>query len=169
MAWTAPVTVAPGDAILASLWNEQVRDNLIAIRSVITNVQIGEGTKAGNITVTAGTESTVASVSITPSSASSKILILGVVPAQCVAGASNRLIRTSLKEGATLIRNAEAGSTTTSGIVTTITQFALESPNTTSALTYNLTVTRGSSNTGDILVFDLGTLFPAILAVEIAV
>ena len=28
MAFTTPVTVDPGDAILASLWNEQVRDNL---------------------------------------------------------------------------------------------------------------------------------------------
>lgn len=27
MAWTTPTTVNPGDAILSSLWNEQVRDN----------------------------------------------------------------------------------------------------------------------------------------------
>lgn len=29
MAWTTPTTVNPGDAILASLWNTQVKDNLI--------------------------------------------------------------------------------------------------------------------------------------------
>lgn len=29
MAWTTPTTVNPGDAILASLWNTQVKDNLL--------------------------------------------------------------------------------------------------------------------------------------------
>jgi hypothetical protein len=31
MGWTAPSTVAAGDAILASLWNEQVRDNMSSL------------------------------------------------------------------------------------------------------------------------------------------
>lgn len=31
MAWTTPTTVNPGDAILASLWNTQVRDNLLEL------------------------------------------------------------------------------------------------------------------------------------------
>lgn len=31
MAWTTPTTVNPGDAILASLWNTQVKDNLLEL------------------------------------------------------------------------------------------------------------------------------------------
>ena len=34
MAWTTPTTVNPGDAILASLWNTQVRDNLQIINAL---------------------------------------------------------------------------------------------------------------------------------------
>lgn len=33
MPWTTPTTVNPGDAILASLWNTQVKDNLLEFAS----------------------------------------------------------------------------------------------------------------------------------------
>ena len=54
MAWTTPTTVNPGDAILASLWNTQVKDNLLELAPfsaawtsftpTLTNVTAGNGT-----------------------------------------------------------------------------------------------------------------------------
>lgn len=60
MAWTTPTTQNPGDAILASLWNTQVKDNLLEFDDLftsdwtswntytLTNVNLGStGTKTG--------------------------------------------------------------------------------------------------------------------------
>lgn len=54
MAWTTPTTVNPGDAILASLWNTQVKDNLLELAPffadwtsftpTLTNMSAGNGT-----------------------------------------------------------------------------------------------------------------------------
>lgn len=77
MAWTTPGTATAGDVLTAAYWNVNVRDNMNALNSVVTNVQ--------STTVTAITASTTSAsladitgltTTITPSSATSRVLVL---------------------------------------------------------------------------------------------
>lgn len=82
MAWTTPVTVAPGDAILSSLWNEQVRDNSAAIRDAQVNVVGRINTSTATQSVAAGSSWVIpwdGSTTVLPfatSAASSKVLLI---------------------------------------------------------------------------------------------
>jgi hypothetical protein len=78
MSFTTPVTVNPGDAILSSLWNEQVRDNSLAIRDAQVNAVrvIQKAVVSTTVAANALTgDISGLSISITPSTATSRILL----------------------------------------------------------------------------------------------
>ena len=82
MTWTTPSTVVAGSTELtASLWNEQVRDNTNAIRDAQINVQQTQVDTATTISYTHPTPAALTglSVSITPTSSDSDILIFAYV------------------------------------------------------------------------------------------
>lgn len=78
MAWTTPGTATAGEVLTAAFWNTQVRDNLLAL------INIKSTTVDTTVTIGAGAadtwyDFTGLAVTITPSSATSKILLLGMV------------------------------------------------------------------------------------------
>jgi hypothetical protein len=83
MAFTTPGTAVAGSVLTSAFWNTNVRENTNAIRAAQVNVLsatmtgIQNTTSAAFVDITDGT--TPLSVTITPSSATSKILILASV------------------------------------------------------------------------------------------
>ena len=160
MAWTTPVTVNAGDAILASLWNEQVRDNLANLRA-LANVQQKVITAAFTQTVSAtyadisdGGSNTM-SVSITPTAATSKILICSyftAMPNAAVAEIYYRLARggTGILVGDAVGNRVQSTGHNNPDSATAdskISPVFLDSPNTTSAVTYSVQARTTSSTT----------------------
>lgn len=145
MAWTTPGTAVAGDVLTAAFWNLNVRDNLNAIYTAGTNVVMGTDSTPTSIASTTLTDIGL-SVSITPSSATSKILIWTYVPAQTFRTdvANNGGI--ALVRNSTVIANtlgfqigitagSTSGLTATRGVASIV---YLDSPATTSAITYKI-------------------------------
>jgi hypothetical protein len=145
MAWTTPGTAVAGDVLTAAFWNLNVRDNLNAIYTAGTNVVMGTDSTATSITSTTLTD-TGLSVAITPSSATSKILIWTYVPFQSfrTSDANNAgiaLVRNSTVIASTTGQQVGTVGGTTGGFtaVRSIGNIVyLDSPATTSAITYKV-------------------------------
>jgi len=76
MAFTTPGTAVAGEVLTAAFWNTQVRDNLSHIYGGVKNSVVTNVTAATfNTSSTSFTNITNLSVTITPSSSSSKILV----------------------------------------------------------------------------------------------
>ncbi len=158
MAYTAPSTAATGGAITAALWNSDVRDNVADIQARVlaaraAQVNVVMGTDSTSTTIASTTLTDVGlSVSITPSSASSKVLVWAWVPMQSFRETDANNSGLALLRGSTVI-----GSTTgehigsTGGTVAGLTAVRgvwsivyLDSPSTASAVTYKI---QGKVNT----------------------
>lgn len=145
MAWTTPGTAVAGDVLTAAFWNLNVRDNLNAIYTAGTNVVMGTDSTATSIASTTLTD-TGLSVAITPSSATSKILIWTYVPLQSFR------VDTANNAGIALVRNSTVIANTggvqvgmTGGSVAGLTAVRsvanivyLDSPATSSSITYKI-------------------------------
>jgi len=161
MAYVTPGTVAAGDVATAAAWNV-ITNDVIDTRAVLANVKSTSLTTTTTTTVTtAGTFYDISglSVSITPTSATSKIMIFAQVSAAVGTDAvvSFRLVRDSTaigvgtgSMGSRIPASAGAyfGATAQSS---TLSQWQnpmqfLDSPATTSAITYKIqTSTSGSA------------------------
>ena len=183
MAFTTPGTAVAGDVLTASFWNLQVRDNfsdiqtrVIAARASQVNVVMGTDSTATTIASTTLTD-TGLSVAITPSSATSKILLMAWIPGQSfLTGDENH-------GGCALLRNSTVLTTTdgrlqghtggTTGGFTALRTVQsimyLDSPATTSAITYKIQgrvyTTAGSAT----YITQFGNQTSAIIAMEILV
>lgn len=153
MAWTTPGTAVAGDVLTAAFWNEQVRDNSLAIRTAQINIQSTAKTDTFTMASTTFTDVTGLSVTITPSASTSKILVLINLQMGTQVGVTNCFAR--LVRGATTIAVGDAAG---SRIPTTIfgpasaanpmgSMAFLDSPATTSATTYKVQIRAQSANT----------------------
>lgn len=164
MAYVAPATVSAGDAVTAASYNILTND-VIDTRAVLANLKSTSLTTTTTTTVTTGGtfyDISGLSVSITPTSASSKIMIWAQVSVGL--GADNivafRLVRdsTAIGVGTSVSARipASAGSYYGTAVMATVSsqwqspmQF-LDSPATTSATTYKIQV---SSNTNGQIIY----------------
>lgn len=158
MAYTAPSTAATGGAVTAVLWNSDVRDNVADIQARVlaaraAQVNVVMGTDSTSTTIASTTLSdTGLQVTITPSSASSKVLIWAWVPMQSFRETDTNNAGLALLRGATVISNtAGAHIGSTGGTVAGLTAVRgvwsiayLDSPATASAVTYKI---QGKVNT----------------------
>ena len=151
MAWTTPATASAGStALTAAFWNEQVRDNLDNLRA-LANVQSAFKEDSFQVTtnVTTFTDVTGLSVSITPTAATSKVLIVAYVSMSAASTVCYLMAR--LMRGSTAIAvpvtsagsfPATVGATIPSGtsneLQFTMPMIYMDSPNTTSATTYKV-------------------------------
>ena len=99
-----------------------------------------------DVTTSGGSENEVIDATITPASASNKILVVGFVLLDIdnngSAYADVKLYRGS--SSGTEIQRAIAGNSTATNIVHAVTPWMIDSPNTTSAQEYTITISRGS-------------------------
>ncbi len=152
MAWTTPNTVAAGDALTASMYNTYVRDNLNALGSAVFNVQSAAKTDTFTMASTTFADVTGLSVAITPSAATSKVLVHVSMMMGAVSGVTNVFAR--LVRGATTIAVGDvAGSRipiTVFGAASAANPMGgmvfLDSPGTTSATTYKIQIRAQSAN-----------------------
>lgn len=148
MAWTTPGTAVAGAVLEADFWNSNVRDGLNAIRDAQINVQQTVLTSAATQAVT-GTLANISglTVSITPSSATSKVLFIGDVALGQDPGFGFNVFVLA-RDGTAIYRGDAAGTrqrASGSGLsVTTPTASQivcfLDSPATTSSVTYTMQV-----------------------------
>jgi len=107
MAWTTPGTATAGSVLTAAFWNEQVRDNFAATRAAQINVQSSNtSTKSSTTSATYATISGL-SAAITPSSASSKVLVLATLTIGCSARSGSFAFQ--ILRGATAVGNSDDG------------------------------------------------------------
>ena len=149
MAFTTPGTAVAGDVLTASFWNSNVRDNINDLRTTDANVQqvtktdtfSTSSTTFGDITGQGGTGTF--QVSITPSSATSKILVIGFL--SLGGDTNNTPISARVLRGATAIFVGDAAGARVLGMFqhalsqsynTPATIAFLDSPATTSSTTY---------------------------------
>jgi hypothetical protein len=156
MAWTTPGTAVAGEVLTAAFWNEQVRDNMAVLRA-LANVKQTVKTDTFSTNATSFTDVTGLSVTITPTSSTSKIMVIADIALSAdVTGygvysiivrnsteiyigdaAGNREQALSRIEGN--ISNQAYSTIRTNGIY-------LDSPATTSAVTYKLQVKSSSAS-----------------------
>jgi len=144
MAWTTPGTAVAGDVLTAAFWNANVRDNMNDIRTTNANVQQTTLTTKPSTTSSTNVDITSFSVSITPSSTSSKVLIFVAANFGTSAADVNAFIR--LLRNSTAIHTSDDDATywlrslSASGNVLNFPNafVYLDSPSTTSATTYKL-------------------------------
>lgn len=152
MAWTTPGTAIAGDVLTASFWNLQVRDNLsdlqtrvVAARASQVNVVMGTDSTTTSIASTTLTD-TGLSVSITPSSSTSKVLIWVYLPFQSFRSTDANNAGIALVRNSTVIASTNgtqvgstgatvAGLTAVRGVGSIV---YLDSPATASAITYKV-------------------------------
>ena len=105
-----------------------------------------------DVTTSGGSENEVIDATITPASASNKILVVGFVLLDIdnngSAYADVKLYRGS--SSGTEIQRAIAGNSTATNIVHAVTPWMIDSPNTTSAQEYTITISRGSGTTSQV-------------------
>jgi hypothetical protein len=105
-----------------------------------------------DVTTSGGSENEVIDATITPASASNKILVMGFVLLDIdnsgSAYADVKLYRGS--SSGTEIQRAIAGNSTAANIVHAVTPWMVDSPNTTSAQEYTITISRGSGTTSQV-------------------
>ena len=159
MAYVTPGTVAAGDVATAAAWNVLTND-VIDTRAVLANLKSTSLTTTASITVTTGgtfVDITGLSVSITPTSNTSKIMIFAQVSASL--GADNilalRLVRDSTAIGvgtSVSSRVAASGGAYfgTAVMSSSSTQWQnpmqfLDSPATTASTTYKIQVTSNAN------------------------
>jgi len=148
MAWTTPGTAVAGNVLTAALWNSDVRDNSAAIRASQINVQSTTKTDVFTSTSTSLVDITGLSVTITPSSATSKVLVLVSLSIIATSSGGNYMQRGAILRGSTVIGGGAPSSLRPAGsfasLVNTAYGFApfamthLDSPATTSATTYKV-------------------------------
>jgi hypothetical protein len=145
MAFTTPGTALPSAVLTSAFWNTNVRDNTDAIRAAQINVK--STTKVDTFTTTSATpvDITGASVTITPSSATSLVLVMF---STVVSGSEGDTKAFILLRGATNIGGGTAAGSRLSAIAAAPVNAAntrqpvaatfLDNPATTSAVTYKV-------------------------------
>lgn len=147
MAWVTPTNVATGDVLTASTWNQAVVENTSVVRNAQINVKstIKTDSIAATVTTTFATV-TGMTVTITPSSATSKVLLIASFTCVNNDGVSEFYYRL-VRDSTAISVGDSAGSrvqTTVVGLDNNSTKFpmtavaVLDSPATTSAVTYAL-------------------------------
>jgi hypothetical protein len=145
MAWTTPGTAVAGDVLTAAFWNLNVRDNLNAIYTSGTNVVMGTDSTTTTIASTTLTDIGL-SVAITPTSATSKVLVWCFVPFQSFRSTDANNAGISVLRNSTVLNSTTgvqvgttggtiAGLTAARGVVSVV---YLDSPATTSSITYKV-------------------------------
>jgi len=146
MAFTTPGTAVAGEVLTAAFWNEQVRDNALAIRQAQVNVQSTVKTDTFTMATATFTDVPGLSVNITPSSESSKILVIVHALTGAQSGVTNlfgRLVRNSTTIGVGEGAGSRAQTTVfgaAPGTTPMVSMTLLDSPNTTSTVTYKLQI-----------------------------
>ncbi len=123
-----------------------------AVQPAGSILQVIESTSSTTVTTSGGTESDLLTLSITPSSASNKVLVFINIDIQANptsnAKAWVRLYRGT--SSGTLIRTLKDGSEANEIASLSLSGQKLDSPNTTSAQTYTLTLARLSGGTNTV-------------------
>ena len=168
MAWTTPGTAVAGEVLTAAFWNEQVRDNLDAIRAAQVNVV--QGTATANTTVNNNVFADIGlSVTITPTFATSKILITARIRTDKSSGNVDNGPELKLVRNSTDIYIAVGSYTGTTLRLAVGDSFVyLDSPNTTSAITYKVQL-RNTINAAGVSVLATATSPAVLIAQEIPV
>ena len=149
MAWTTPGTAVAGDVLTAARWNSDVRDNTTAVRAAQVNVKSSTVTNITTSTSTTSfTDITGLSVTITPSSATSLILVSFNIYVSSSTGqdAWLQVLRgaTAVGSGTGATNNSigmygsSAWGTSPGNTMVCLSNSYLDSPATTSATTYKL-------------------------------
>lgn len=158
MPWTTPGTAVAGDVLTAAFWNSNVRDNLNTLRA-LANVNQTALTNAFTQTITTTyADVTGFSVSITPTAATSKVMIFTYFTATPDAATMEfffRLARngTGIFVGDTASNRVRAtGHNNDSGAASDskISPIYLDSPATTSSVTYSV---QARSNNGNATLY----------------
>ena len=155
MAWTTPGTAVAGDVLTAAFWNLQVRDNLATLRA-LANVQSAfkEDVFTSSAPHISYQDVTGLSVTITPTSSTSKILIfVSANSSTSGTGSNHQLIQIMRGSTAIAIPTTSVGSFPSTMAFTQSAQadtsqiayMYLDSPATTSATTYKIQA-RSSTN-----------------------
>jgi len=123
-----------------------------AVQPAGSILQVIESTSSTTVTTSGGTESDLLTLSITPSSASNKVLVFINIDIQANPS-SNAKAWVRLYRGTssgTLIRTLKDGSEANEIASLSLSGQKLDSPNTTSAQTYTLTLARLSGGTNTV-------------------
>lgn len=175
MAWTTPGTAVAGDVLTAARWNSDVRDNMNNLRA-LTNVVSGTTTTSTSISGTTFTDTTI-TASITPTSTTSKVLVSIVASFALVrvssypAGAYFKLLR-----GATALITDGGAQGSMRLMASNPLQLQLhqrqciqwlDSPSSTSALTYKLQASTEDANST--ITFQNNSVVSTIILQEIPV
>jgi len=125
---------------------------LTSTSSVGKVLQVVESTSSTTVTTSGGTASDLLTISITPSSSSNKVFLFANAVVQATpstnAKAWIRLYRGT--SSGTLIQELKSGSAAASILSLTMNGNKLDSPNTTSAQTYTMTLARLSGGTNTV-------------------
>jgi hypothetical protein len=157
MAWTTPGTAVAGEVLTAAFWNEQVRDNLANLRA-LANIQVATVTTPvtlSSVSTDVFYDATGLSVTITPTSASSKIRIMVDLSVSLAGGADARAYFRVLRDstpvgvGTSTGNRAAANKNFYEGIATIENSLCwnlIDTPGTTSATTYKVQYAKGSTS-----------------------
>lgn len=157
MAWANPTTVNTGDVLQASTWNQDVVANTQALYNGIKNATGAVVTAP--VTLTSAVVDTLyditgLSVSITPTSASSKILIFVDLSLSIAGGADSRIAFSLIRDSTSVGSGAASGNrlgrarSWYQGLTTaenTVSWVHLDSPATTSAVTYKVQFSKSNT------------------------
>jgi hypothetical protein len=159
VAWTSPKTWSFGEILTSTDMNTYVRDNTQELfdRSVGIGSNVVSVAKVDTFTTTSATPVTITGMAatITPTSASSKVLVIFQLSAALTN--TTGYVELNLRRGSTKIFQSTGGSilngtwtgrhgaiTDTANASLTSTYVFLDSPSTTSATTYDVQVNTGS-------------------------
>ena len=146
MAFTTPGTAVAGEVLTAAFWNEQVRDNLANLRA-LANVQSTTITTTKSVTGTTFVDIADMTVTITPTSTASKIMVFASLHFGC-SSASDFVLAKIVRDSTDIFIGDAAGSRTRTstafmGQATTTTMDSsclihLDAPNKATATTYKI-------------------------------
>ena len=156
MAWTTPGTAVAGAVLEADFWNSNVRDNLLEIRNPQINVKstTRTATTPDFSVATTATSGDIdgLTVSITPTSAASKVLVH--VSLTIAAGAARTTYFGLFRNGTIAAQGDANGSAKRLSFADnvqtsaqTVSMTFLDAPASTSALTYSIRVAHNSGST----------------------
>ena len=153
MAFVTPTDVATGEVLTASRYNADVVENMDVIRAAQINVQSTIKTDTFTMASATFADVTGLSVSITPSAATSKVLVIVSIHLSGFAGATNAFGKV-VRDSTDIFIGATAGSRKRCTFFShdndgghSITAAHLDSPATTSATTYKVQVSAQSAST----------------------
>tara|TARA_R110000868_G_scaffold34930_2_gene125570 strand:- start:125 stop:664 length:540 start_codon:yes stop_codon:yes gene_type:complete len=152
MAWTNPATWLAGSTLTAASLNEQLRDNMLALNALAasaSNVQSTHKTTTWAAALSLSWQDVTGfSVAITPTAATSKVLVHVVAHVgSTVGGLTQITMRVTRNGGAVVLPALSASRFSASNQQGLLVLAYLDSPATTAATTYQVQIAGSNGNT----------------------